>query len=449
MPDLYAPPEDILGQLIKDCLTVGASAADARIGSSEGVSVSVREGKLETIERDESVGVSLRCLFGQRQAHVSGTDLSRDALKTLAERCAAMAKVAPEDPYAGLADPSELATDLQDLDLSSDGEQDANILEAEALEAEEAAMAVDGVSTVAGCGNGWSRSSSWVASSNGFASHRSGGSSGIGLTAIATNSDGAMERDYDSWSVRMREDRPSPAEIGRVAGERAVARLNPKKVETQTAPVIYDRRVSSSLLGPLLSAISGTSIARGVSFLKDRLDKDVFSKGIDIVDDPFRPRGMGSRVHDGEGRPVSLKKIIDNGRLTTWLLNGPSAKQLGLKPNGFASSGFGDPPGITTSNLTLSPGERSVDALMKDAGAGLLVTDMFGPSINPNTGDYSVGVSGFWFEDGALQYPVSEVTIAGDLPGMYSRMQPASDLIYKNRNNAPSILIEGMSLAGS
>lgn len=449
MPDLYAPPEDILGQLIKDCLTVGASAADARIGSSEGVSVSVREGKLETIERDESVGVSLRCLFGQRQAHVSGTDLSRDALKTLAERCAAMAKVAPEDPYAGLADPSELATDLQDLDLSSDGEQDANILEAEALEAEEAAMAVDGVSTVAGCGNGWSRSSSWVASSNGFASHRSGGSSGIGLTAIATNSDGAMERDYDSWSVRMREDRPSPAEIGRVAGERAVARLNPKKVETQTAPVIYDRRVSSSLLGPLLSAISGTSIARGVSFLKDRLDKDVFSKGIDIVDDPFRPRGMGSRVHDGEGRPVSLKKIIDNGRLTTWLLNGPSAKQLGLKPNGFASSGFGDPPGITTSNLTLSPGERSVDALMKDAGAGLLVTDMFGPSINPNTGDYSVGVSGFWFEDGAVQYPVSEVTIAGDLPGMYSRMQPASDLIYKNRNNAPSILIEGMSLAGS
>lgn len=449
MPEFYAPPEDILGQLIDNCLNAGASAADARIGASEGVSVSVREGRLESIERDESVGVSLRCLFGQRQAHVSGTDLSKDALKTLSERCAAMAKVAPEDPYAGLADPTELASDLPQLDLSSDGERSAEILEAEAAEAEAAALAVEGVSTVSSSGNGWSRSSGWVAASNGFSAHRSGGSSGLGLAAIATGDDGAMERDYESWSVRQLADRPDPTTIGKTAGQRAIARLNPRKVETQNAPVIYDRRLSASLLGPLLSAISGTSIARGVSFLKDELGKDVFAKGVDIIDDPFRPRGMGSRAHDGEGRPVSVKKLIDDGQLTTWLLNGPSARQLGLTPNGFASSGFGDPPGITTSNLTLSPGEKSPDELMKDVGAGLLVTDMFGPSINPNTGDYSVGVAGFWFEGGAVQYPVSEVTIAGDLPGMYARLQPANDLIYKNRNNAPSVLIEGMSLAGS
>ena len=449
MPEFYTKPEDILASLIDDCLKAGASAADARIGASEGVSVAVREGKLESIERDESVGVSLRCLFGQRQAHVSGTDLSQDALKTLAERCAAMAKAAPEDAYAGIADPSELATDMPELDHSSDGERAAEILETEALEAEAAALAVEGVTTVAGCGNGWSRTQRWVASSNGFSSYRTGGSTGLGLSAVATDADGAMERDYDSWSVRMLEDRPPAEDIGRTAGERAVARLGARKVDTQTAPVIYDRRVSASLIGPLISAISGTSIARGVSFLKDKLGEQVFANSINIVDDPFRPRGMGSRAHDGEGRPVHLTKLIDNGTLTTWLLNGPSARQLGLTPNGFASSGFGDPPGITTSNVTLEAGARSVEDMMSTVGKGLLVTDMFGPSINPNTGDYSVGVAGFWFEDGAIQYPVSEVTIAGDLPGMYSQLEPASDLIFKNRNNAPSILIEEMSLAGS
>lgn len=449
MPDFIVPPEDILGKLIDDCRASGASAVDARIGASEGVSVSVREGKLESIERDESVGVSLRCLYGQRQAHVSGTDLSPEALKTLAERCTAMAKAAPEDPYAGLADPSELATDIPDLDHSSDGERSADILEAEALEAEKAAMAVEGVTTVAGCGNGWGRSYSWVAASNGFSASRTGGYAGISLTAIATDKDGAMERDYDHWSVRRLEDRPSPAEIGKTAGERAVARIGPRKIETQTVPVIYDKRVSASLISPLLSAISGSSIARGVSFLKDKFGEQVFRADVDIIDDPFRPRGMGSRGHDGEGRPVKVTKLIDEGRLTTWMLNGPSARQLGLTPNGFASSGFGDPPGIATSNVTLRAGERSVEEMMASVGKGLLVTDMFGPSINPNTGDYSVGVAGFWFEGGELQHPVSEVTIAGDLPGMYARLEPASDLIFKKRINAPSILVDGMSVAGS
>ena len=282
-----------------------------------------------------------------------------------------------------------------------------------------------------------------------FSAFRTGGFTGLNVTAIATDKDGAMERDYDSWSVRRLEDRPSPAEIGTTAGERAVRRLGPQKIETQTAPVIYDKRLSASLLGPFLSAISGTSIARGVSFLKDKLGEQVFKSGIEIIDDPFRPRGLGSRGHDGEGRPVQVTKLIEDGRLTTWLLNGPSARQLGLTPNGFASSGFGDPPGITTSNVTLPAGERSVEDIMASVGKGLLVTDMFGPSINPNTGDYSVGVAGFWFEGGEVQHPVSEVTIAGDLPGMYARLEPASDLIFKKRINAPSILVEGMSLAGS
>ncbi len=449
MTDFTTPPEDILARLIDACISAGASAADARLSVSEGVSVAVREGRLESIERDESAGVALRCLFGQRQAHVSGTDLSPEALATLSERCAAMAKAAPEDEFAGLADAGELVTKLPDVDLSGDTDMSPDTLEADALEAEAAALSVSGVKMVSNCGYGWTRTERWVAASNGFQAYRTGCSSGIGIAAIAQGEDGSMERDYESWSTRRIADRPSPAEIGRTAGERTVARLNPRKVDTQIASVIYDRRVSTSLLSALLGAISGPAVARGISFLKDRMGEEVFARGTDIIDDPFRPHGMGARNHDGEGRAVSVTHIIRDGRLTCWLLNGPSARQLGLAANGFASMGFGDPPGVTSSNLHLAAGDISPEEMMRNTGKGLLVTDMFGPSINPNTGDYSVGVSGFWFEDGAIAYPVSEVTIAGDLPSMFARLVPASDLEFRGSTNAPSLLIEEMSLAGS
>ena len=442
------PPEDILARLIDQCLAAGATAADCSLSVSDGVSVDVRDGKLENVERSEGQGVALRALFGQRQAHVSGSDLSAEALKTMAERCVAMAKAVPEDKYAGLAPQDLLAKDPPVLDLEGDGEIPLDRLEKDAIEAEEAALGVKGVKTVAGCGNGWSRSQRWVAASNGFASYLSGGSTGLGLAAVAEK-DGAMERDYDSWSVRKMAHRPSPAEIGRTAGERAVARLGPRKVKTQKAAVIYDKRVSSSLIGAFLGAISGPSVARGVSFLKDRLGEKVFAEGIDIIDDPFLERALGCRNHDGEGLPVEKKKLIEDGVLTRWLLNTSSARQLGLEPNGFASGGFGNPPGVGTSNTHIAPGNQSPEELMKGAGKGLLVTDMFGPSINPNTGDYSVGVAGFWFEDGAVQYPVSEVTIAGDLPAIFARLIPASDLEFRGRTNAPSLLVEDMSIAGN
>ena len=442
------PPEDILARLIDQCLAAGATDADCSLGVSDGVSVDVRDGKLENVERSEGQGVSLRVLFGQRQAHVSGSDLSDDALKTMAERCVAMAKAVPEDKYAGLAPAELLANDPPELDLEGDGEIPLDRLEKDAIEAEAAALAVDGVKTVAGCGNGWSRSERWVASSNGFASYLAGGSTGLGLAAVAEK-DGAMERDYDSWSVRKMAHRPSPAEIGRTAGERAVARLSPRKVKTQKAAVIYDKRVSSSLIGAFLSAISGPSVARGVSFLKDRLGEKVFADGIDIIDDPFLERALGCRNHDGEGLPVEKKHLIEDGVLTRWLLNTASAKQLGLEPNGFASGGFGNPPGVGTSNTHIAPGSQSLEELMRGAGKGLLVTDMFGPSINPNTGDYSVGVAGFWFETGEVQYPVSEVTIAGDLPSIFARLIPASDLEFRGRTNAPSLLVEDLSIAGN
>lgn len=440
-------PEALLSNLISTCEAAGASAVDAAFGRSDGVSVEVREGKFEGIERSESQGVSLRCFFGQRQASVSGSDTSPDGLKALAERCVAMAKVVPEDPYCGIAPESDLAKDLPSIDVTGDGEISADVLEREALEAEAAALAVPGVKQVSGCGNGWSTSERWVASSNGFSSYRAAGSTGLGLAAVAEQ-DGAMERDYESRSVRRVEDRPSPEDIGRIAGERAAARLGPRKIKTQTGAVIYDRRVASSLIGAFLSAISGPSVARGVSFLKDQLGESVFGDGINLIDDPFRARGMGSRVHDGEGRPVSKVNLIENGILTRWLLNGASAKQLGLTPNGHASGGFGSTPGVGVSNVYLEAGSQTPQDLMQSVGKGLLVSDMFGPSINPNTGDYSVGVAGFWFEDGEIQHPVSEVTIAGDLPSMFKRLVPASDLEFRGSRDAPSILVEDMSIAG-
>ncbi|WP_300392166.1 TldD/PmbA family protein [Henriciella sp.] len=441
-------PADILEKLIDRCLKAGATDADCSLGVSEGVSVDVRDGKLENVERSEAQGISLRVLFGQRQAHVSGSDLSDEAITAMAERCVAMAKAVPEDKYAGLAPAELLAKDPPELDLEGDGEIPLERLESDAVAAEAAALGVEGVKTVAGCGNGWSRSERWVAASNGFASYLSGGSTGLGLAAVAER-DGAMERDHDSWTVRKMADRPGPDEIGRTAGERAVARLGPRKVKTQKGVVLYDKRVAPSLIGAFLGAISGPSVARGVSFLKDRLGEKVFAPGTNIVDDPFLEKALGCRNHDGEGLPVERKLLIEDGVLTRWLLNMSAARQLGLDPNGFASGGFGNPPGVGTSNVHIEAGEMSPAMLMKEAGKGLLVTDMFGPSINPNTGDYSVGVAGFWFEDGAVQYPVAEVTIAGDLPSMFARLIPASDLEFRGRRNSPSLLIEDMSIAGN
>lgn len=447
MTDLNDSAPQILDDLIQACLKAGASDADASIGVSDGVSVDVRDGKLESVERSESSGISLRCFFGQRQAHVSGSDLSPSALNALAERCVSMAKSVPEDPYCGLAPASDLATDMPMLDLTGSGEIETETLTEEAIRAEAAALAIKGVKTTSSCGNGWSQSKRWVAASNGFSASKASGTIGLSLAMVAER-DGEMERDYEARTVRRLEDRPSPEEIGRIAGQRAVDRLAPRKLKSQTAAIIYDRRVSSSLLSAFLSAISGPSVARGVSFLKDNLGEQVFSDHVSILDDPLRPYGLGSRVHDGEGRAVSDTALIDKGRLTGWLLNGAAAKQLDLPANGFASSGFGHPPGVGVSNAYIAAGNQSKEDLMQSAGKGLLVTDMFGPSINPNTGDYSVGVSGFWFEGGEILHPVSEVTIAGDLPSMFKRLVPASDLEFRGSRDAPSILIEDMTIAG-
>lgn len=438
---------DLLQALLSDTLKAGADAADVRLSENSSLSVEVRKGELEAVEREESRGIALRALVGRRQASVSGSDLSPAGLRVLSERVVAMAKLAPEDKYCGIAAADEIARDHMHLDLDCDDTPEAPELERRAAEMEAVALAVPGVKQVSHCGASWNASATWLAASNGFAAHKTSGISSMAAVAIAER-DGAMERDYESTSERRRARLKSPEWVGREAAMRATARLGARKVESQTAAVIFENRLSARLIGAFIGAISGPAIARGVSFLKDRMGKPVFGPGVNLIDDPLRMGGFGSRAFDGEGRPVRRTALVEDGVLTQWLLNGPAARQLGLQPNGFASMGFGDPPGVTTSNLDLQPGSRDLAGLMADAGKGLLVTDMFGPSLNPNTGDYSVGVSGFWFENGERAYPVSEVTVAGDLPSMLLRAVPGSDLEIRGSTNAPSVLIEGMQLAG-
>lgn len=438
---------DLLESLIEATLKAGADAVDARIAESASLSVEVRNGDLETVEREESRGLALRALVGKRQATVSATDLSPDALKSLSERVVAMARLAPEDKFCGIAGADEITRDHVDLQLDCDDMPEADELERRGREMEAVAMAVPGVKQMSHSGASWNSSRSWLAASNGFRASKSSGISSMAAVAIAER-DGAMERDHESTSERRKTKLKSPEWVGREAANRATARLGARKLESQTAAVIYENRLSSRLIGAFIGAISGPAVARGVSFLKDRMGKQVFAKGVNLIDDPLRIGGFGSRAFDGEGRAVGRNALVEDGVLTQWLLNGPAARQLGLTPNGFASTAFGDPPGVTTSNLDLQPGDRSLDQLMADAGKGLLVTDMFGPSLNPNTGDYSVGVSGFWFENGERAYPVSEVTIAGDIPSMLLRAVPGSDLQIRGSTNAPSILIDGMTLAG-
>jgi PmbA protein len=330
----------LLESLIEATLKAGADAVDARISESASLSVEVRNGDLETVEREESRGIALRALVGRRQATVSATDLSPDALKALSERVVAMARLAPEDKFCGIAEASEIAHHHPDLKLETDDLPEADELERRGREMEAAAMAIPGVKQMSHCGASWNTGQTWLAASNGFRARKSSGMSSMAAVAIAER-DGAMERDYESSSERRRDRHKTPEWIGREAGTRAVSRLGARKVDSQTAAVIYDHKLSSRLIGALIGAISGPAVARGVSFLKDKLGKQVFAPGVNLIDDPLRETGFGSRAFDGEGRPVKRTALVEDGVLTQWLLNGPSARQLGLAPNGFSSTAFG------------------------------------------------------------------------------------------------------------
>ena len=438
---------DIAADLIARARKLGATDADAMAVEQSEVSVSIRDGAVENLERSEATGVGLRVFAGKSSAIISGSVLTSGSLQKLAERAFAMAKAAPPDEYCGLAEPSQLAKGDIDLDLVSETEPSVDQLKAMAIEAEQHGLAVNGVSKSIGSGASASNYFVALASTNGFS--RSYRRTGYGLSASVISGEGlTMERDYDGTSANHFSDLESPTKIGRTAGERVVAKINPQKLTSRSAPVIFDRRVSSSLLGHLAGAINGASIARGVSFLKDDLGKVIFKSNISIIDDPLRMRGPASRSFDGEGLAVSKRALIDKGVLTGWVLDLRSARQLAMQPTGQGVRGMASQPSPATSNVHLEPGEQSPADMMKTVGSGLLITEFIGASINSSTGDYSRGASGFWFENGEIVYPVSEITVAGNLKDMFMSLVPANDLVFKGATNAPSCLIEGMTIAG-
>ena len=437
-----------LHEAVAAALKAGADAAEAVFAERQSLSIGVREGALEEVEREESRDLGLRVFVGRRQASVSGSDISAEGRRKLIERAVAMARLAPEDPYAGLAPADRLARGpYPDLDLYDGGEPSAESLEALARDAEAAARSIEGVTNSDGGGAAWSSGGWAFVTSGGFSGEHRASSFSLSASAVAGEGSG-MERGGEGRTTRHATDLPGAESIGLEAGKRAVQRLNARKIASTTAPVIFENRLAMSLIGPMIGAISGPAVARGVSFLKDRLGQKLFADGVRIADDPHRVRGLGSSPFDDEGVANKATAIIDDGVLTTWLLNTSSARQLGLETTGHASRGLAGPPGVAPCNLTVTPGERDLSGLMADAKAGLLITSMFGPSLNGNTGDWSVGCSGFWFEDGALAYPVTEITVAGNLIDIYGRLVPGSDLEIRGASNSPSLLVDGLAIAG-
>jgi len=438
---------NLLEDLIRKARAGGADAADAVLFDSASLSLSQRLGKPEKLERSESGDLGLRVFVGRRQAIVSSTDRSARALDELVERAVAMARVVPEDPFAGLADPDQLAREWPDLDICDPVEPSPDSMIEQARIAEEAALAVPGVTNSEGADAGWSRSTVAIAASNGFAGSYSVSRRSLSASVLAGEGTG-MERDYEYDSKVYGADLRSPADIGREAGEKAVRRLNPRKVKSQKVPVVLDPRVSRGLLGHLTGAISGPAVARGTSFLKDKLGQQIFPAGVTVVDDPWVRRGMRSRPFDAEGVAVAKRTIIEDGRLTTWLLDLRSARQLGLSTTGHASRGTSGPPGPAPSNIYLAAGARSRDAILGEIKDGLYITEMMGMGVNGVTGDYSRGASGFWIENGQLAYPVSELTVAGNLKEMFLNLEVASDLELRFGMDAPTVRIDGMTVAG-
>ncbi|MBS0534843.1 MAG: TldD/PmbA family protein [Proteobacteria bacterium] len=434
-------------RLVKAAIAAGADAADAVAVRGLSQSIEVRDGQVEESESSEGDDLGLRVLIGKRQAVVSTNDTASDGFRVLAERAVAMARVAPEDKFAGLADPSQLTHEFPDLDLIDRNLPAVADLEAMARQAEEAALAVKGVSKSGGASASAGIGGMVLVTSHGFRGEYLGSSHSVSAMAIAGEGTG-MERDYDYSSTRHAADLESPQAIGRSAGERAIARLNPRKVTTRKVPVVFDPRVASSLVSHLAGAINGASIARKTSFLRDKMGAKLFADGVRIIDDPLRKRGLRSHPFDGEGVAGKKLALIDDGVLTTWILDCATARELGLATTGHASRGVSSSPSPSASNLHMEAGKVSPEDLIADIKDGFYVTDLIGSGVNGVTGDYSRGASGFWIENGKRTYAVSEVTIAGHLLDMFRNLTPANDLVFKHGINAPTIRLEGLTVAG-
>ncbi|MGB0181387.1 MAG: TldD/PmbA family protein [Candidatus Puniceispirillales bacterium] len=439
--------EHIMSMLLDKARTHGADTADAVVAGGVSEEVSVRLGKLESIERSEDRNIGLRVFVDGRNAIISTASVDAESIDELAARAVAMARLAPQDPYAGCADAHLLATDIPDLDLMDRTVPSSDTLKDLAFAVEDAAQSVKGITNSEGGNASYGTSAMMLATTNGFSASYERSGYGISTVALAEH-DGKMERDYDYSSAVHFEDLKSPEDIGLRAASRTLSRLDARKVKTGDFPVIYDQRVSSSISGHLASAINGASIARGTSFLKDRMGEQITNAAITMTDDPLRPRGAGSSGFDGEGLARRQRIMIENGILKGWFLDLASARQLGLEPTGNASRGTGSPPSPSTSNWIMTAGDVSRDELIADINEGFLVTELIGSSVSLITGDYSRGASGFWIENGKIAYPVTEGTIAGNLKDMLMTITPADDLDFTRSNITPSLRIDGMTVAG-
>ena len=446
LPDPQAAER--LDRLVKRALAEGADAADAVEFKNISVGVSYRLGKLEDVGRSESSDLGLRVFVGRQVAFVSSTDFSDATLGGLPARAVAMARLAPEDKFAGLAPRDRLAKDYPEIEIDDPEEPSTTLLVERAHAAEAAALEVPGITNSEGGSADYGRTMVTLATSEGFLGGYAATSRSVSVAVIAGEGT-LMERDYDYAHTRFADDLESASVIGKRAAERAVRRLNPRKVRTQSVPVFYDPRVAGSLVGHFSGAISGAAIARGVSFLKDKMGQQIFGENISIIDDPHRKRGLRSKPFDGEGVANRRTVLIDEGRLTTWLLDSASARQLGLATTGHAARGTGGPPSPSPSNLYMAPGLLTPAELMKDVREGFYVTELIGMGVNGVTGDYSRGAAGFWIENGVIGYPVSEVTIAGNLKEMYIHLTPASDLVFRYGTDAPTLRVDGLTVAGA
>ena len=441
---------DLTARLLAAATAAGADSADAVAINGTSLSIDVRDGALEQAERSEGIDIGLRVFVGNRSANVASSDARDETLRTMAERAVFMAREAPEDPYAGIADPTQLATqtDTTALDLYDPTEEpEPAALEQDAREAEAAARAVKGITQINSASAGYGRRDVHLAATNGFSAGYQRSDRAISCVAIAGEGTG-MERDYDFDQRIYQSDLRSAVEIGTRAGERTVARHGPRKPKTGTYPVLFDERIASSLIGHLLSATNGAMIARGSSWLRDAKGTQVLPDHLSIIEDPHRKRTSASRLFDGEGLPTTRRHIVENGVLTGWTLDLATGRKLGLPSTANAARGTNSGPSPSVTNIALTPGAASREDLLRDMGTGLLVTSMIGSTINPNTGDYSRGASGFWVENGEVQYPVAECTVAGNLRDMLMRIVPANDGQPHLSRVIPSLLVDGLTLAG-
>ena len=444
------PLEDLTAALLYAALRAGAGAADALAVEGTSLSIDIRRGRLEEAQRAEGIDLGLRVLIGGRQACVSSSDISDRTIQVMAERAVAMAREAPDDPYAGLADPGQITQggDIEGLELADPSpEPTPAALEAAARAAEAAAMAVAGIVQVE-AGAGQSHRRMHLAATNGFAGGYARTSHSLSAVAFVGTGTG-MERDWSAEGRIFAADMPGADGIGRLAAERALSRLGARKPPTGAYPVLYDERVASSLIGHLLSAVNGSAIARGASWLRDALGQQVLPAGLSVIDDPLRPRASSSRPFDAEGLATARRAIVLDGVLTGWTLDLASARKLGLASTASASRGPSAPPSPGTSNIDLTQGSATRADLIAEMGTGLLVTSLIGSTVNPTTGDYSRGASGFWVERGEIAYPVNECTIAGNLRDMLLRLTPANDARAHLSTRVPSLLVQGLTIAGA